>query len=131
MTLKAKKILIVDDEKVLAVALGLMLSEQKAEILTAGSLKEAGAVLDKGPVDLVILDRTLPDGDGVELLIRLRKEPGLKKVPVLILSGKTRNDDQVDGLDLGADDYMTKPFSVPELRARVDTLLRRARKFKH
>ena len=130
METKNKKILIVEDEVMTAELLSRMLMEQKAEMLTAGSLKEAREILDKSPVDLVILDRILPDGDGVELLMRMKKTPSLKQVPVLILSGKGKELDQVAGLDLGADDYMTKPFSVEELRARVTALLRRAAKFK-
>jgi len=130
MTMDQKKILIVEDEEMVAKTLSHMLREQKAEMLTAGTIKEADKVLDKGPVDLIILDRLLPDGDGVELLMRLKKDPVLKKVPVLILSGKSENMEKVEGLDLGADDYMAKPFSVVELRARVNTLLRRAKEFR-
>ena len=129
MTTDAKRILIVEDEEVLAKALGRILREYKTKMLTAGSIKEANAILTAGPVDIIILDRMLPDGDGVELLLRLKKESPLKNIPVLILSAKSEDLDKIDGLDLGADDYMAKPFSVVELRARVRTLLRRAHKF--
>ncbi len=99
--------------------------------LLASTLKEAAAILKKDTVDLIILDRILPDGDGVKLLMDLHEHPALKHIPVLILSGKDSDSNQVNGLDLGADDYMTKPFSLLELQSRVTTLLRRAGKFRN
>jgi DNA-binding response OmpR family regulator len=125
-----KRILIVEDEKLTSKLLVKILTERLLEPLPAASLKEAALILQQGPVDLILLDRILPDGDGVKLLLKLREQPAFKHVPVLILSGKDTAADQADGLDLGADDYMTKPFSMLELRARVDALLRRAEKFK-
>lgn len=122
----SKKILIVEDEELLASALSHMLREYKAEMLTAGSIKEADEILGKGPVDIIILDRMLPDGDGLEVLGKLKKEPALRDIPVLILSGKGADMDKVDGLDLGADDYMVKPFAMRELDARLRALTRAA-----
>jgi DNA-binding response OmpR family regulator len=99
------------------------------EFLLSNSIAQAAKLLESSVVDMIILDRMLPDGDGVELLKKLRRTPALKKIPILILSGRAETLDQVTGLDLGADDYMTKPFSTLELKARVDALLRRSRKF--
>lgn len=127
----SRRILIVEDEKFTVKVLTQVLREQETEVQAAGSLKEAGEMLAKGPVDLVILDRILPDGDGVKLLLRMREVPAYAHIPVMILSGKDKEEDQVDGLDLGADDYITKPFSVVDVRARVNVLLRRAKKFRN
>jgi two-component system KDP operon response regulator KdpE len=84
----------------------------------AGGLIEAGV---QKP-DLLILDLGLPDGNGIDLIRDLR---GWSEVPVLILSARSQENDKIDALDAGADDYLTKPFSVGELRARVRALLRR------
>jgi len=92
---------------------------------------EAEALLEAGKLDLLILDRLLPDGDGVQLFTRIKQKPELRNLPVLILSAKDYSAEQAEGLDLGADDYMPKPFSPQELRARVAALLRRAEKFAH
>jgi len=124
-----KRILIVEDEALTSRIICKVLEEHRLEPLPAATLKEAALILQQGPVDLILLDRSLPDGDGAKLLQKLREQPAFKQVPVLILSGRDTASDQADGLDLGADDYMTKPFSLVELRARVDALLRRAGKF--
>ena len=124
-----KTILIVEDETFVAEIVGRILDGHKVRIFKAVSIFDAETLLKKEKFDIIILDRLLPDGDGVELFRKLKTDPELKAIPVLILSGKTDEKDKVDGLDLGADDYMTKPFSAPELRARVDVLLRRAAKF--
>lgn len=129
MKKNVKKVLIVEDEQLTSRVICRVLEEHRLEPLPAATLKEAALVLQKGPVDLIILDRTLPDGDGAKLLLKLREQPSFRQIPVLILSGRDAASDQADGLDLGADDYMTKPFSLVELRARVDALLRRAGKF--
>lgn len=129
MTNQIKRVLIVEDEKLVGKIIAKALQGERLEKIHAASLKEAGEILEKGPIDLIILDRILPDGDGVDLMNLLRETPAYKRIPVLILSGKDRPADQVDGLDLGADDYMTKPFVLTELKARVDALLRRAEKF--
>ena len=123
------KILIVEDDLFLAATLQCVLEGGSCELLLADSIGEARKVLEKTVVDMVILDRMLPDGDGVELLMRMRADSALKMIPVLILTGKREVCDQVYGLDQGADDYMIKPFSMAELKTRVSVLLRRARNF--
>lgn len=123
------KILIVEDDLFVATTLQCVLEDGNIEFLTAYSIKEARKILGMSAVNMIILDRILPDGDGVELLIKMRADSALKMIPVIILSGKREVLDQVYGLDQGADDYIIKPFSVVELKARVDTLLRRAQKF--
>ena len=123
------KILIVEDDTLVCNLLQGVLEGTNVEFLLANSLAQADSFINNSVVDVVILDRILPDGDGVSLLKKLKLSPVMKNIPVLILSGKTEVLDQVEGLDLGADDYMCKPFSVDELRARVYTLIRRAQKF--
>ena len=83
------------------------------------------AVQEKKP-DLVILDIMLPDEDGMEILQKLRKNPETKRLPIMMVTAKTTELDRVKGLDMGADDYMSKPFGVMELISRVKALLRRS-----
>ncbi len=83
------------------------------------------ALKDKKP-DLVLLDIMLPDEDGMEILLKLRKNPEMKRLPVIMVTAKTTELDRVKGLDSGADDYIIKPFGVMELISRVKALLRRS-----
>ena len=82
--------------------------------------------LDEKLPDLVLLDVMLPDEDGLEIVGKLRRRPDAKKVPIIMVTAKTTEIDKVKGLDMGADDYLTKPFGVMELIARVKALLRRS-----
>ena len=81
--------------------------------------------LDERQPDLVLLDIMLPDEDGLEIVGKLRRRPETKKLPVIMVTAKTTEIDKVKGLDVGADDYLTKPFGVMELIARVKAVLRR------
>lgn len=126
---KAKRILVVEDDSGVASVVAAVLKDRAHAVLTAGSIAKAEAALDAGGVDAIILDRILPDGDGIELFRKLKTSRALSRIPVLVLSCKAGPGEQVEGLDLGADDYVTKPFSSHELRARVQALLRRAGKF--
>ena len=90
---------------------------------------EAGltaALNEREPPRLIILDLMLPGMSGIELCRRLRREPATRRTPIIMLTAKTSESDRVAGLDLGADDYITKPFSVRELLARVRAVMRRA-----
>ncbi|MCB0281757.1 MAG: response regulator transcription factor [Calditrichae bacterium] len=117
------RILIVEDEESLAIRIQKILQSEKytADIALDGDEGLEQALVE--PYDLVILDVMLPGVSGFDILKALRDE-GIT-VPVLMLTAKTRVEDKVTGLDLGADDYLTKPFAVPELLARVRSLLRR------
>lgn len=117
------KILIVEDERKVSRFVERALSEQAYTVGVAGSCAAARDALAESPYDAVVLDLGLPDGDGLDLLREWRAS-GFNE-PVLILSARDAVEDRVRGLNLGADDYLPKPFSVDELVARLRSLLRR------
>lgn len=117
------RVLIVEDDPVLADGLTRSLREADYAVDCVSDGGEADHVLATQNYDLVILDLGLPKLDGFEVLRRLRRRGA--KVPVLILTARDALQDRVKGLDLGADDYLTKPFDLPELEARVRALVRR------
>lgn len=117
------KILIVEDERKVAQFVERALSEQSYTTRVAGSCAAARDALAESPYDAVVLDLGLPDGDGLELL-RAWRAGGFNE-PVLILSARDAVADRIRGLNLGADDYLPKPFSIDELVARLRSLLRR------
>jgi two-component system OmpR family response regulator len=116
-------ILVVEDDRTLLDVLSYNLKKEGYEILTAGDGVSALEITRKNKPDLLILDIMLPELDGFEICRILRKEMTL---PILMLTAKIGEIDKIVGLELGADDYMTKPFSFRELLARVKALLRRA-----
>jgi len=121
------RILVVEDEDVLASSVVEALEDQSYAVDRAANGTEAAELAEINQYDLVVLDWTLPKGpSGLELLARWRAD-GVQ-TPVLMLTGRKDVGDRVDGLDSGADDYLTKPFSFEELSARVRSLLRRREK---
>jgi DNA-binding response OmpR family regulator len=121
------KILLVDDERFLTDALGAILKQNKYNVDCAYDGEEGLDCALTGIYDLIILDIMMPKLDGFSVLKILRQNK--IDTPVLILSAKSEIQDKIDGLNLGADDYITKPFSSEELLARVKALLRRKEKF--
>jgi two-component system, OmpR family, KDP operon response regulator KdpE len=117
------RIMVVDDETQLLRALRINLSARRYEVLTAADGAAALEAAARHVPDLVVLDLGLPDMDGTDVIAGLR---GWTKVPILVLSGRTEAGDKVAALDAGADDYVTKPFSMDELLARIRALIRRA-----
>ena len=117
------KILVVEDQLRLAQLIKHGLTERAYTVAIARTCAEARDVLSEDNFDLIVLDLGLPDGDGLDLLREWRRA-GFKE-PVLILSARDALQDRVKGLDLGADDYLSKPFSIEELLARVRSQLRR------
>jgi DNA-binding response OmpR family regulator len=119
------RVLVVEDEKNVARALRDGLAAEHYEVRVATSGEEGFFLVNHETFDCVVLDLMLPRRDGLEVLTTLRKR-GLQ-TPVLILTAKDTVDDRVRGLDSGADDYLVKPFAIPELLARIRALLRRGR----
>ncbi|HET7171249.1 MAG TPA: response regulator transcription factor [Gaiellales bacterium] len=116
-------ILVVDDERPIRRALEVTLTKAGYRVATAGSSAETLTAAALSPPDLVILDLMLPDGDGAELCAELRD---WLAAPILLISAVEAEGEKIRALDAGADDYLTKPFAVGELLARVRALLRRA-----
>ena len=123
-----KRVLVVEDEPAVADVIEVALRKAGCEVEVAGTRKSAEARLEPGRFVAVILDLGLPDGDGTDLCRWLRSRPdaALNSIPIVMLTARDEEIDRVLGLETGADDYIVKPFSVPELLARVKGLLRRA-----
>jgi two-component system KDP operon response regulator KdpE len=115
--------LVVDDEPQILRALGINLRARGYEVHTADSGAGALRLAARHPPEIVILDLGLPDLDGVDVITGLR---GWTQAPILVLSGRTDSSDKVEALDAGADDYVTKPFGMDELLARLRALTRRS-----
>lgn len=120
--MKTRNILIVDDEPKIQRYLTTAMSMADWQPLAAYSGQEAFTILAAEKVDLIILDLGLPDIDGLEVLRQIRET---SIIPVIILTARDGETDKVKGLELGADDYLTKPFGTPELEARIQAVLRR------
>ncbi|MFG6178801.1 response regulator [Halomonas sp. THAF12] len=118
------RLLVIEDDPLIARSLEHALAPLGNTVEAFATRAEARAALAHDCFDLVLLDLGLPDGDGLELLAELRDRGDT--TPVLILTARDAVDDRVSGLDLGADDYLAKPFSIAELEARVRALLRRS-----
>jgi DNA-binding response OmpR family regulator len=117
------RLLLVEDEAPLADVIRRGLIEHAYAVDIAGTVAEGHELAVVNEYDLIILDRRLPDGDGAQLAAELRREG--QRTPLLLLTARDRVDERVEGLDLGADDYLVKPFAFPELAARVRALVRR------
>jgi two-component system, OmpR family, KDP operon response regulator KdpE len=118
----AIRILIVEDETELVRALRINLRARQYEVLTAGTGREALTLTASESPDAIILDLGLPDIDGTEVIVELRR---WYHAPIIVLSGRTSPGDKIGALDVGADDYVTKPFAMAELLARLRAVLRR------
>ena len=118
------KVLLVEDDLDLGNGIRIALSDAGLEVVWLRRLEDAVRALEQEQCDLVLLDLGLPDGDGLTLLLRLRRER--QTLPVLILTARDALEDRLHGLDSGADDYMVKPFALAELLSRVRALARRS-----
>ena len=123
---KMQNILIVDDDKEIVKAIEIYLERKKYQIFKAFDGIEALEQIKQNDINLIILDIMMPNKDGIETLTEIRKD---KNIPVILLSAKSEDIDKIHGLNLGADDYITKPFNPAELIARVNALLRRYTNF--
>ncbi|GAB3023858.1 response regulator transcription factor [Niabella terrae] len=122
------KILIIEDEQELANSMVTYLSEENYLCETAATFKQAMNKLDVYNYDCILLDISLPDGNGLRILEELRKDN--KEEGIIIISAKDSVEDKINGLQIGADDYLTKPFHLSELTARIYSLIRR-KQFNH
>src|SRR3954453_2264444 len=120
---RSPRILVVDDEQSVGTLLSYPLRKDGFEVVRAADGREALSRFTEQPFDLVVLDVMLPQLDGLEVCRRLRAK---SSVPIIMLTAKAEEIDKVIGLELGADDYITKPFSMREFRSRVRAALRRA-----
>src|ERR671933_2471265 len=123
MATKPQSVLVVEDEASIASFVSLYLKNAGYGVRTASTGSEALAQFTADQPDLIVLDLMLPDIDGVEVCRRIRKA---SDVPVLMLTARDEDVDKIIGLEVGADDYLTKPFNPRELVARVKSILRRA-----
>ena len=121
------RIMIVEDEEPLTLLLRYNLEAEGYAVDTAARGDEAEVKLKEAAPDLVVLDWMLPGMSGIELCRRLRARPETERLPIIMLTARGEESERIRGLATGADDYIVKPFSVPELVARIGALLRRAR----
>ncbi len=123
---EGKRLLLVEDEEAIREMLSFSLKRSGFEVETAEDVAVARRRLADRLPDLIILDWMLPDVSGVEFARALKKDEATRELPIIMLTARVEEDDKVRGLDAGADDYMTKPFSPRELVARITAVLRRA-----
>ncbi|MEX0645493.1 MAG: phosphate regulon transcriptional regulator PhoB [Parvularculaceae bacterium] len=121
------RILVVEDEEALTTLLDYNLRQENFDVAIASDGEEALVKIDEAAPDIVILDWMLPKISGIEVCRRLRSRPETKNIPVIMLTARSEEADRIRGLETGADDYLTKPFSTNELVARVRAVLRRIR----
>ncbi len=122
--MKHASILIVEDDPDIQDMLNYSLLPEGYTLYSALTVRDGWEIIDKKSVDLVLLDWMLPDNSGIDLLHRIRKYHSA--LPVIMITAKAEEEDRILGLDVGADDYITKPFSVRELKSRIQAVLRRS-----
>ena len=115
-------ILVCDDDKEIVKAIEIYLSKEGYNVLKAYNGEECIDILKENKIHLVLLDIMMPKKDGIETIVEIREK---KTIPVIMLSAKSEDEDKINGLDMGADDYITKPFNPQEIVARVKSSLRR------
>ncbi|MGK7877294.1 MAG: response regulator transcription factor [Xenococcaceae cyanobacterium] len=123
-----KKILVVDDDNILRTVLKHYLEKQGYQVEDVGSGREGLTAFNKHSPDLVVSDVAMPEMDGLEFCRQLRSHPSGQLVPFIFLSGKDDLEDKIQGHSMGADDYLTKPFEMRELLAKIESLLERSRR---
>ncbi len=119
-------VMVIEDEEALSLLLTYNLEKEGYEVATISNGLNAVSEVEKLLPSVIILDWMLPEISGVEICKLIRSKPDIKNIPIIMLTAKSQEEDKIKGLSAGADDYVTKPFSVPELMARVRTNMRRA-----
>ncbi|MBC8317324.1 MAG: response regulator [Desulfobulbaceae bacterium] len=120
----AKNVLVVDDEPNIVLSLKFLITQEGFEVRTAGSGEEALQALAEQVPDLILLDVMMPKPDGYEVCQKIRATPEWKDIPVIMLTAKGRDVEKEKGFAMGADDYITKPFSTKELVSKVLDILK-------
>ncbi|HRO10051.1 phosphate regulon transcriptional regulator PhoB [Amaricoccus sp.] len=121
----AARILVVEDEEPISQLLAYNLGKEGFSVATAADAEEAMVAIEESRPDLMLLDWMLPNVSGIEFCRQIRARPATRDIPVIMLTARGEEEDRVRGLDVGADDYVTKPFSMSELVARIRAVLRR------
>ena len=121
-----KRVLVVEDEQAIREMVGFALRKAGLDFEEAADAEQALVAVASNPPDLMLLDWMLPGMSGVDLARRLRREDITAKMPIIMLTARVEENDRVHGLEVGADDYITKPFSPRELIARINAVLRRS-----
>ena len=119
-------VMVIEDEEAIATLLTYNLEKEGYKVKVVSNGLNAVSEVEKNKPSVIILDWMLPEISGVEICKLIRSKPEIKTIPVIMLTAKSQEEDKIKGLGAGADDYVTKPFSVPELMARVKTNMRRA-----
>lgn len=123
-----KKILVVDDDRILRRVLQNSLEQQGYQVTAVSSGKNALEIFNQDVPDIIVSDVSMPEMDGFEFCRQLRSQPSGKLVPFIFLSAKSDLDDRIQGHSIGADDYLTKPFEMKELSAKIEALIERSRR---
>ncbi len=123
--MKNNKVLVIDDEKYIVELLKFNLEVDNYEVSYSYDGFDGFIKAKENKPDLILLDWMLPNISGIEVLKKIRSDKDLKDVPVIMLTAKNMENDKVEGLDIGADDYITKPFAIEELLARIRTALKK------
>lgn len=121
--MKSKQIIICDDEESIRESIAISLNKDGYKTFTCANGKEAITTLNKNHIDLIIMDVMMPGEDGLKTVARIRES---SDVPIIFLSAKSELNDKLSGLSIGGDDYMTKPFEMLELKARVNSIIKRS-----
>lgn len=121
------KILVIDDEEHILELLRFNLELSGFDVCVSSEANQAIELIGKEKPDLLLLDWMLPKISGIDILRKIRQDENIYDLPVIMLTAKNMEDDKIQGLNVGADDYITKPFSIKELMARINTILRRYR----
>lgn len=121
-----RRLLLVEDDSDASSFIKYVLEQEEFDVQVAQTVGEAREALAGPPADLVVIDRGLPDGDGIEICREMRDRPSLARIPIMFLTAHKTPVDIEDGFAAGADDYLIKPFSFIEFLARIKALLRRA-----
>ncbi|MBO5441764.1 MAG: response regulator [Alphaproteobacteria bacterium] len=119
-------VMVIEDEEAISMLLSYNLEKEGFEVAVVANGMNAVSEIERLMPSVIILDWMLPEISGVEICKLIRSKPDIKNIPVIMLTVKSQEEDKIKGLGAGADDYVTKPFSVPELMARVKTNMRRA-----